>query len=1017
MAESDKSRHNGYRVTAILVVHDGATWLPEVVASLVSQTRAIDQTLAVDTGSQDASVKLLKNARVPFISLPRETGFGAAVAAAVEHIPPPEGDNEWLWLIHDDCAPQPGALRALLDAIENRPQVGIVGPKLRGWHDRTHLLEAGVSIAGNGARWTGLEPHEYDQGQRDGVHEVLAVSTAGMLIRRDVFDELGGFDPNLSLFRDDIDLGWRARVAGHSVIAVTDAIALHAEASASERRNIDVKSAFLNRPLLLDRRNAAYVLLANSSWWLLPWLAFQLIGSALIRAFGYLLAKLPGYAGDEILAVGSLIIRPGLLRDARKIRRSQRLISARVVSAFIPPRWSQLRLDVARAAEAIREKILPTSPESTSVLDAPTEDEDLLVPAPPTRWRSVFRRPEIVGVLFVLVVTTIWSRYRYGSLNGGALPTSPEGAIDLWRRYTDSWQVVGMGSSTATPTWIAVLAFASTLMFGKTVFLIAALFWAAPLLFMWSMFSLLRTLTSNPWLAIGASVSYALSPVAISSINSGRLGTIAALMLAPQIARYLPRLAKVENLEWRFIFGLSFLMGVLTSFSLPAYLGIAAIYFAGMAYDYRELRSSGNRELFITRLVRRVTLIATPFALSLPWSLEALAHPSRFLLEPGLALAGGSSNLAFTANPGGMGSIPGWYVSPVILILIVAVFSSSAARKYAEGGLLFLIIATLASVISFPAHGSAVGERLWVGTWLTYATVAALCSGVIILDRLRERLLVTHFHYRHILAGLVVASTLLYTGAASAWVVSIGADSPVKANQGPVLPAFLAVMPDVKTLVLRSSDSGGLPSLAFFIAREDDALLGDPDVAPPTSPIIDKAVREMVDGSGLTSSKVLSAHGIKYLFMKNPVDNQVVRAVDGLGGFVRSSSTQAGIVWRIAGVGERLIFTDASGNSKTLLGGDGGVQTSTPGPGILSLAENFDSSWQIIQYGKKLVRTQSEYGLPQFHSMEAGDFLLIHDGTTRRAWLALQMIVLLTVLVMALPAGRRKREISVEELT
>ncbi len=75
---------------------------------------------------------------------------------------------------------------------------------MRGWHDRNHLLELGISIASNGARWTGLEYREADQGQHDGVSEVLAVSTAGALIRRDVFEELDGFDPELSLFRDDV---------------------------------------------------------------------------------------------------------------------------------------------------------------------------------------------------------------------------------------------------------------------------------------------------------------------------------------------------------------------------------------------------------------------------------------------------------------------------------------------------------------------------------------------------------------------------------------------------------------------------------------------------------------------------------------------------------------------------------------------------------------------------------------------------------------------------------------------
>ncbi len=73
------------------------------------------------------------------------------------------------------------------------------------------------------------------------IKNVLAVSTAGMLIKRSLFEELGGFDPSLELFRDDIDLGWRAHIAGYSVICVGEAILYHAEASSSERRSIDVR--------------------------------------------------------------------------------------------------------------------------------------------------------------------------------------------------------------------------------------------------------------------------------------------------------------------------------------------------------------------------------------------------------------------------------------------------------------------------------------------------------------------------------------------------------------------------------------------------------------------------------------------------------------------------------------------------------------------------------------------------------------------------------------------------------
>ncbi|MEY3399969.1 MAG: hypothetical protein RLZZ486_437 [Actinomycetota bacterium] len=343
-------------VTAIIVSHDGALWLPEVVASLAKQRRTIDQVIAIDTGSQDSSVKLLKSAGITTIVTDRDKGFGAAVSEALASSKlktAPSDCTEWLWLIHDDCAPAANALTELLAAVEERPSVAVVGPKLRGWHDRNHLLEVGVSIAGNGARWTGLEYREADQGQHDNVSEVLAVSTAGALIRRDVFEELGGFDPELTLFRDDVDFGWRVHTAGHSIIVAPQAVAYHAEAAANERRSIDVSGTFLHRPLLLDRRHAAYVLLANASWWLMPLIALQLLSASFARAIGYLLAKLPGYALDEIAAVGLLILQPQDLIRARRNRRKHRLVSSQVIARFVPPRGSQLQLAVERTRAAI----------------------------------------------------------------------------------------------------------------------------------------------------------------------------------------------------------------------------------------------------------------------------------------------------------------------------------------------------------------------------------------------------------------------------------------------------------------------------------------------------------------------------------------------------------------------------------------------------------------------------------------------------------------------------------------
>ena len=175
----------------------------------------------------------LRTRIVNLIKKSRSTGFGEAVATAVSKLPPAATDSneqEWLWILHDDCAPDRYALAKLLEAATSRPQVGIAGPKILGWYDRKHILEVGISITENGTRWTGLEEREHDQGQHDEIKNVLAVSTAGMLIKRSLFEELGGFDPSLELFRDDIDLGWRAHIAGYSVICVGEAILYHAEA-------------------------------------------------------------------------------------------------------------------------------------------------------------------------------------------------------------------------------------------------------------------------------------------------------------------------------------------------------------------------------------------------------------------------------------------------------------------------------------------------------------------------------------------------------------------------------------------------------------------------------------------------------------------------------------------------------------------------------------------------------------------------------------------------------------------
>ncbi len=1013
---------SSHGVSALLVVHDGATWLPEVVASLASQTRAFDHIVAVDTGSVDASAKLLKGARIPILTMSRETGFGAAIASAVEKLPP-SVEDEWLWILHDDCAPAPGALEALLAAVADRPNVVMAGPKLLGWHDRTHLLEIGVSIATNGARWTGLEDAEYDQGQHDGIADVLAVSTAGALIRRSVFEELGGFDQNLELFRDDVDFGWRVHAAGHGAIVVTDAIAYHAQASATERREVDVKGALLHRPLLLDRQNAAYVLLANATWWLLPLLAFQLFGSAVVRAVGYLFAKLPGYAADEILAIGNLLVKPGELLKARKVRKSTRLVSSRVVSQFIPSRGRQLRLALDRGAAAVRDFILKPSEESLrdeSLLDLPTEkeleEEDLLTPVVSRKWSSIFRKPFVIVFIFLVLLTLIWSRNRIGAVSGGTLAPSPSGARDLWEFYFAPWHEVGLGTKSASPLWIPIIAIASIVTLGNVSLFISLFFIAAPLLLFLSSHHLVKKVSENRFITTSAALLYAISPISISAINSGRFGILMIMILAPFIVDVAIQWRKIDEFSIRKMSALSLLLALMFAFAPPFFIALLVLTLAAIAADVIAWRKAANQPLPYTRLVRRLTLLLSPLALTIPWSLEMISSPQRFFIDIGMLSAGGGANLAFTANPGGAGSLPWWLISPVLLIIAIGLFSIERARTVSIVGGSFLCLATISSAFTITGKGTTTPNYIYAGVFIALATLAALYCSVVILDKVRERLIATHVNYRHFAVSALVIVSAIYGLTASGWIATQGPKAPLQSAQGEVLPPYLAIETQSKTLVLRERIVGTTPSLNYYIARGSDVSLGEADVAPAESAEIVEAVTALADGSGVASSNTFASYGITYIFLKAPFQGTLVQTIDGLGGFTRASSTPAGVVWKVSGATGNLILTDASGKSTFV------APTSVPdeymvtGPGVVTLTESYSRSWHLVQNGERLTRIKSELSLPQFAIEEAGPVLLIYDGSVRRGWISLHLIFLLTFVLFAAPSGRRKREISEREL-
>ncbi len=1046
------------RVTAILVTHNGARWLPEVVAALSSQERPPDFLVAVDTGSTDGSRELLANSRIEALQAPHDSGFGQAVARAVAELPPlhevadqsefeSERESEWLWLLHDDCAPAPDALAQLLAAVAERPNVGVAGPKILGWHDRNHLLEIGVTLAHNGARWTGLERNERDQGQHDGdgTIPVLAVSTAGALIRRDLFEEIGGFDQNLPLFRDDVDFGMRARMAGYAVICVTHAKLFHAEAAATERRTIDVADGAFHRPHLLDRRHAAFVLLANLPLWTLPWITLRIFASSVMRAFGYLLAKLPGYALDELAAVALLFTRLDRLRTARRNRRKNRLLPARVIRPFLAPWSEQIKLGVMRVRDLLLRRIerLPDPVVGNvsltySSASTDTDEGELLAPVASGFWRQTFSRPLVLPTLGLILISLIASRSRFGPLTGGALAIVGESSTALLRSYGESWHALGVGSPRPAHPFSALLAIFAFSTGGNPTLFVSILFILAPVFAMLAMYFLLRKSGFGQLIAIASALLYGTSAILLTSITVGYLSTALLMVITPFVALvvkpiFAPPNPSVKMMTWRRTCAVALALSLLAAISFQ----ILIIALLGFALHLWILRN--ERELLQQRALQYSLVIISSFLALAPWSISHITSPKYLLLDQGVPISISAPLRALTGNFQPLGVVPNYIVSIAIVMGVVALFSR---RAFFESLAILgsLAGAALVSAVAITPYGNSLSSQIWPGGFLAFSLLFTSIALAKLSDGRRKQLQESPLGRAHFATALVAVITFYSVTTNIYWWVTDGNRAPVATSNSSVLPAFISTAtenPDrPKTLILRSDTSTTsesdkreqtVQSFAYVILRERDVWMGELSSMPDEVPLLTKTISEITSGAGDAPAATLAQFGIRYLYLENGrKNNSLARKIDGIGGLTRLSATPDGILWEVSGATARIKFlpTVEQKNDKTevenkileLPSEIVGAEFDVPSAGIVQLAEVFDPRWRALHAGKVLLPKESDLGLTEFSIPDLGRVVLFHDGTIHRAGLSLQLASLGLLLFFALPRGRRQREFSDEEL-
>ncbi|MEI7032500.1 glycosyltransferase [Streptomyces pratensis] len=1034
-------------VTAVLVSHDGARWLPDVLAGLLGQERPVQNVVAADTGSADDSARLVTEAlggeRV--LHLARRTSFGTAVEEAVRtagaltpddlpylkrpggwdpvsrtwtdenyDLPElPHGEPvQWLWLLHDDCAPEPDALAEMLRVVDTDRHAAIVGPKLRGWYDRKQLLEVGVSIADSGRRWTGLDRREQDQGQHDQVRTVLSVSSAGMLIRRDVFEELGGFDRGLPLMRDDVDLCWRAHLAGHRVLVAPDAVLRHAEASARERRPIDCAGRSVVSPHRVDKAGAAYTMLVNARGKALPWVLLRLVVGTLLRTLAYLVGKVPGQALDEVTGLLGALLRPGRILAARRAR-GRGVIDAAELRALFPPPGATVRATVDQIAGdfGVRAEADAGGSRHGAVESGPGgDDADFLEVDQFARLKRIGRKPGPILFALLLAVSLVACRNLFtgGALAGGALLPAPDDIGALWGRYADAWHTVGTGGTQPAPPYLALLAALSGLFLGSTGLAVSVLLVCSiPLAGLTAYFAT-RPLLPSRLLRAWASVAYAFLPAATGALATGRIGTAVLLVLLPLIARagvaahgLRADSAAGERGSWRATWAYTLLLTFATAFT-PIIWPLAVILQLGVLVLRR-------RDIAAYAL-RFLAAVGTPVLVLAPWSLTLLTDPSAFFREAGLDIGAGTASALdlLGISPGGPGAAGGVLLLGIVLAALAALLRGErqlAVRTAWAVALVGLLCAVL-------ANGSA-----WAGPATLVYGAALIAAALVGADGARIRVAEQSFGWRQPVAALIaLAAAVAPVLAAIGWMIG-GADGPLERRDPVQVPAFVAeestTRDQPRTLVL----GGASPdSVAYSLVRGSGARLGDGELTEAVggNSHLDKVVANLVAGSGADQGGQLSGFAVRYVLVRDGAPRQMSRVLDATPGLSRLSQLDGSALWRVDRQVARVMIAPASGEGEHLPVGSGPVEAHSEIPAgeagrVLRIADAADAGWHATLDGAPLPRRTVDGWAQGFElPADGGRLDLTYEAPlTHTAWIWAQAGLAVLLVIMALPGRRR----------
>ncbi len=315
------------KIFIIIVSYNGKKYLPTLFDSL---SRQITKTeiIIVDNASTDDSVFFIKQnyPAVKIIKNEKNLGFAQGNNIGIRYALANGAD--YIALLNQDTRVEPDWLEKLINKMESDKNIGCCQPTILMWPDKEKINSLGNEIHFLGFGFTRGNDKKLEEMKDKIREEVTYCSAAACLIRAEALKKVGLFDEKLFMYHEDLDLGWRLRLAGYKNVLMPEAIIYH------EYQYSQAKYKYYYM-----ERNRHWVNLKNYRLWtlllILPALIIMELGMWFFAVTkGWWLKKLKGY--------GSLIKNlPYIIKKRREVQRLRKVSDREITKMFVAKIWYQ----------------------------------------------------------------------------------------------------------------------------------------------------------------------------------------------------------------------------------------------------------------------------------------------------------------------------------------------------------------------------------------------------------------------------------------------------------------------------------------------------------------------------------------------------------------------------------------------------------------------------------------------------------------------------------------------------